>query len=401
MCLYGKLIDNPKYKANKKNGGVIPAIPDIRVGKVPIGCKLCVECMRDRARNWGTRLQADIKENTNGKFVTLTFSNESYAKLAEGLEGLEGYVLENAIATKAMRYFLERWRRKFGKSVRHFMVTELGHNGTENIHLHGIIWTDESYDVIRERWGYGYIWPREKWQERRTYVNERTVNYIIKYITKADVKHKQYVSAILTSDGIGSNYPKSIEAQKHKYRTGGETIEIYKTRTGTKRGLPLYWKNKFFSEDEREKLWLEKLDKMERWVMGEKIDISKGLEEYEKALEYARRDNRKLGYGGEPLDWEEAEREKAQRILLQQTRIALGKERLGPAGPVNQKGPDYISGSLQMEDNGHVERGKQNNKSGIKRRPAVLNTNTKYKRVLINNTWYEIREDGIRAVKEK
>ena len=31
MCLYPKLIQNRKYKANKKNGGIIPPVPDNRV----------------------------------------------------------------------------------------------------------------------------------------------------------------------------------------------------------------------------------------------------------------------------------------------------------------------------------------------------------------------------------
>ena len=31
MCLYPKLIKNPKYKASKKNGGKIPAVYDIRL----------------------------------------------------------------------------------------------------------------------------------------------------------------------------------------------------------------------------------------------------------------------------------------------------------------------------------------------------------------------------------
>ena len=30
MCLYPKLIKNKKYTKNKKNGGVIPAVSDIR-----------------------------------------------------------------------------------------------------------------------------------------------------------------------------------------------------------------------------------------------------------------------------------------------------------------------------------------------------------------------------------
>ena len=87
-------------------------------------------------------------------------------------------------AAYAIRKFLERWRKKFKKSLRHWLVTELGHNGTENIHLHGIVWTDENYSTIREKWAYGFIYPRTEEQERKGYVNAKTVNYIVKYITK-------------------------------------------------------------------------------------------------------------------------------------------------------------------------------------------------------------------------
>ena len=47
------------------------------------------------------------------------------------LKVLQGYELDNAIAAYAIRKFLERWRKKFKKSLRHWLVTELGHNGIE------------------------------------------------------------------------------------------------------------------------------------------------------------------------------------------------------------------------------------------------------------------------------
>ena len=118
------------------------------------------------------RLKEDVKHNTNGKFITLTFSNESIAeitkkvtqkttKIRNGIKTtwidkngklcqrykykyvteevqLKGYDLDNAIARHAVRKFNERWRKRYGKAIRHWLVTELGHNGTENIHLHGI-----------------------------------------------------------------------------------------------------------------------------------------------------------------------------------------------------------------------------------------------------------------------
>ena len=157
MCLYPKLIDNPKYKANKKNGGIIPPVVDERVKLVPIKCGKCMECRKQIAREWQVRLLEEVKENKNGIFVTLTFSNESIVELIEktkkvkdkttgkyyelSINELEGYEKDNAICAKAVRLFLERWRKKYKKSIRHWLVSEIGHNGTENVHLHGIIWS--------------------------------------------------------------------------------------------------------------------------------------------------------------------------------------------------------------------------------------------------------------------
>ena len=147
MCLYPKLVDNPKYKVNAKNGGHVPPLKDERVKKVPIGCGYCYECLRKKSNEWRVRLMEELKLRKNGKFVTLTFSDEAFKYLSKKVEGREGYTLDNEIATYAVRRFLERWRKKYKKSVRHWLITELGHNGTENVHLHGIIFTDDINEV--------------------------------------------------------------------------------------------------------------------------------------------------------------------------------------------------------------------------------------------------------------
>ena len=159
MCLFKKLIRNRKYTKTAKNGGVIPPMPDKRVALVPVGCGKCIECKHKKSRDWKARLQEELKSNNQGKFITLTFSNESIKQIIceQELTKMSGYELDNAIATKAVRLFLERWRKKHKKSLRHWLVTELGHNGTENIHLHGIIWTDENLFHVEQVWNYGLI----------------------------------------------------------------------------------------------------------------------------------------------------------------------------------------------------------------------------------------------------
>lgn len=88
----------------------------------------------------------------------------------------------------------------------------------------------------------------------------------------------------------------------------------------------MYYRNKIYSDDEREALWLHKLDKMERFVRGAKIDVSNGLEEYNGALLWARKENKRLGYGGDRKRVDDIEYEKKAREILQKTRIEKGKK---------------------------------------------------------------------------
>lgn len=345
MCLYPRLIKNKRYIANKKNGGNVPICDDKRKLVVPVGCGNCMECRKKKSREWQTRMLEDIRHNKNGKFITLTFSNESITDIIKEIKGLEGYELDNEIATRATRYFLERWRKKYKKSLRHWLITELGHNGTENIHMHGIVWTNEKMEEVEKHWQYGYVWKGNETQEGglENYVSERTVSYLTKYVTKQDELHKEYKPKILSSPGIGKNYTERIDFENNKYK-GEETKEYYKTRTGHKMAMPIYWRNKAYTEEEREKLWIQKLDKEERWVGGEKVDISKGEEEYYKLLEYYRGRNKRLGYGDNEINWERKKYELERRILKIQERII--KEDAPQAGdcpPVGREHTDKYS----------------------------------------------------------
>ena len=66
-------------------------------------------------------------------------------------------------------------------------------------------------------------------------------------MTKIDEKHPDFVGKVLCSRGIGAGYTKRPDAAKHKYKKG-ETIETYRLRNGTKINLPIYYRNKLFTE---------------------------------------------------------------------------------------------------------------------------------------------------------
>lgn len=316
MCLYPKLIKNRKYVANKKNGGDVPIPTDYRALYVPIGCQKCMECRKQKGRNWKLRLLEEVRTDKTGNFVTLTFSNESLKELIREVNNqevqLEGYELDNEICTLAVRRFLERWRKKYGKSVKHWLITELGHNGTENVHIHGIVFTKEKED-IKKIWGYGYVFIGD-------YVNEATVNYCIKYATKMDLKNQEYMAKVLTSPGIGKGYTLRPDSKRNRFKDR-QTIEYYKTREGYKIAMPTYWRNKIYTEEEREKLWLYRLDKNERWVDGTRVDVSKTDVTYYKLLEEARQKNARLGYGNDEKNWERIRYENERRRLKIQERL--------------------------------------------------------------------------------
>jgi hypothetical protein len=245
--------------------------------------------------------------------VTFTFSEHELQKIDNEIKGLSGYDRDNEICRIAVRRFTERWRKKNKKTIRHWLVTELGSQNTERVHLHGLLWTDETTEEIAEKWSYGKIWIGD-------YVNGKTINYIVKYINKVDKAHKEYNSKIFTSKGIGSNYMLRNDVQRNRYNKG-ETIETYKTRQGIELALPIYYRNKIYSDEEKELLWLQKLDEEVRYVDGVKVDISKGEEEYYKLLEVKRQKSKRLGYGDDKVNWELKRYENERRNLKKMERL--------------------------------------------------------------------------------
>lgn len=138
---------NPKFKPNKKNGGKPPICTDERIKYIPISCGNCIECRKKKARDWRVRLLEEYKTDQSGQFVTLTFSEEKLKAAEIKAETREA----NQVATVAIRDFLERWRKKYKRSVKHWFITELGHKNTERLHIHGIIYTDKTAEEIEER----------------------------------------------------------------------------------------------------------------------------------------------------------------------------------------------------------------------------------------------------------
>lgn len=297
MCLFPKYIKNPRYRVNKGKYD-FGAIDDWRKAWVPVGCGECLECRKQKAQGWRVRLLEEMKVQKNKYFVTLTFNNESLSKLCKEQDTTEC----NAIATIAVRRFLERIRKKYKHSIKHWLITELGHENTERIHLHGVIFTD--FPINNE-------WLQKFWKYGKTdigrFCNDMTINYIVKYVTKIDKEHKNYKAIILCSRGIGKSFIETSTAKRtYKYKKG-RSAEYYELQNGRRVALPIYYRNKLYSDKERQNLWTDRLDKGEIYVNGiriRNINSEKSQKYYYKLLEEQQRQNTELGYGSPTKEWQ-------------------------------------------------------------------------------------------------
>ena len=191
--------------------------------------------------------------------------------------------------------------------------TELGEKN-DRIHLHGIFFGQKSAELIRKHWKYGFVFIGG-------YCNSRSVNYMTKYMLKVDIKHPEFKQIVLASKGIGSGYMDRLDYlwQKQNY----ERIEVatYTFRNGTKMAMPKYYKDKIFTEKEREKMWINNLNRGLLWVYGEKIKAD-DWGTIDNLRSYWQRYGREV-MGDNPIAWnamKERRKEEKQRRAIAETK---------------------------------------------------------------------------------
>lgn len=269
MCIYTIKILNKRFLPTKKNGWKPPMCPDERLRYVEIECGYCHECLQKKGREWRIRNYEQLKETPTAVFFTGTFTDERIEYLSKryGIDK-DDY---NKIATKEVRLFLERIRKyNHGKSIKHWIVTERGHTNSRRIHIHGIFYAENGHTkqsltwILRNQWIAGYCYNGK-------YVNEQTINYVSKYLTKKDDVNTTFQGIVLCSKGLGANY---VERNKQRFEWREEKTKIYyHTRQGLDIAMPRYYKEKAFTEDQRQQLWIYTEESGIKYVNGFKIIV--------------------------------------------------------------------------------------------------------------------------------
>lgn len=312
----------------KKNGGQPPSFPmkdgkeDRRMEYAPIMCKSCSECKKKMSKGWTIRLNEEVIAKGVPKVVTMTFDEVSLKHLQNRvIEAAEGVIpndddMGNLVAAESVKMFVKRWIKKHGRTIRHWLVTERGEQ-KGRIHMHGLLWTDQSEEEIQERWGYGNI-DYMKW------LGDKTSNYFVKYLFKINKNYPTFRGKVLASNGIGRAY---VDKNRGKHRFDGDKTRVhYYHKNGVKAGLPEYYRRLLWSDEERAMLWTKLLDEDKLYADGEEV---KGIDRYgqhEKLMIRGRERDARLGY--KQIGWDRKAYFKARALVDAKKRLKERKEKL-------------------------------------------------------------------------
>ena len=212
-----------------------------------VPCGYCHSCQKSYNNQYRIRLLYECRKYPPGTclFVTLTFDDDNLKKFSKD-------------TNKAVRLFLDRLRKDYGKQIRHWFVCEFGTlHGRP--HYHGILFNVpreliDGYDsdvpgchpLLASRWKYGFVFVG--------YVSEETCSYITKYVTKS-INGDKVRPRIISSHGIGDNYFDTDEFELHKF---GECYQPFMIVGGFPQAMPRYYYNKVFTEVDKQNMVLDR-----------------------------------------------------------------------------------------------------------------------------------------------
>lgn len=285
MCYFPIKILNKRFIPTRKNGYNPPECPDERLRYITAECGHCFECRKKKRNMWRIRMKEQKKDTPIGVFFTGTVSPARY----EEIKNKYNLKDDNDIATKIIRLFLERIRKETGKSIKHWIVTEKGHTNTRRIHIHGLFFDTLNIGkynlerLLKRNWIDGYSYNGYS-------TSEKCINYISKYMTKRDDINPEFIGKVLASPGLGAGYTKRAK-QYHTYH-GEHTHEEYINYNGTKETLPRYYKEKLWTEEQRQELWIIKENKGVKWIGKQKFNTNsqEERESYESILDQHNRE---------------------------------------------------------------------------------------------------------------
>lgn len=241
---------------------------------IPVPCGRCLACKRRRALHWSFRLQQEHRNSTSAAFITLTYRDTQLPGTPNGFPTLH---------YPDVQRFLKRLRKQCGYTQKHyegcvygkkqsllkyFLCGEYGKkDGRPHYHMIAfnipniLLTTDknEPYRRMKEIWSHGLVDIRE--------VNENRIHYVTGYTLKTttNTEHPdddRKKERAWMSQGLGECY---ITPAIRRYYSDS-LDNLIRTPGGGNIGMPRYYKNKLFTDEQRKivdrktQLFIENLD---------------------------------------------------------------------------------------------------------------------------------------------
>lgn len=202
-------------------------------------CGKCINCLRNRQRDWYVRLSVELLVSSSAYFVTLTY-DDSFLNFVDGVP---------VVSRRDCQTFFKRLRKRIEpEKIRYFLCSEYGPS-TLRPHYHCVIFNFpinlDAYEIINESWKKGFV--------SVSTVTSARLNYLSKYVVCGYIlpdvyKSKQFRPFSLQSrqPGIGCSYLSARNIDRHR-----ALLQTTLPIDGVQKPLPRYYRDRIFNDDEK------------------------------------------------------------------------------------------------------------------------------------------------------
>lgn len=252
---------NPR-SVYKKTGNVTMGTKQSQ--EVP--CGSCPACKKRRASGWSFRLVQEEKRSLTSNFITLTYATEHLPFTESGYMDLKKSDLQDFF--KSLRHLQSG--RKIGyfddhPTIKYYACGEYG-GETARPHYHVILFNAE-LKYIQDAWPNGNVHYGD--------VNVKSINYSLKYISKASRVGKtpgdnRTPEFAVMSKGLGDNY---TTPEMLRWHHADPYKRMYcNLKDGKKIAMPRYYKNKIYTPEHRKAIGIKERQRI----------IAKEIKDYKK-----------------------------------------------------------------------------------------------------------------------
>lgn len=217
-----------------------------------VPCGKCVNCMRNKQNDWIFRLSQEQLSWQYTYFVTLTYRDNDLHFVCS-LKGSHGNHAEFSCLNKRdIQLFLKRLRKNIKGKLKYIICGEYG-DTTLRPHYHGLLFSDCELDrdVVLKSWNHQDI----VYNCFDVAYEGAAAGYVTKYLTKSvllpkyiQLADRQIKPFIMCSKGLGISYLENPEVFNF-HKDGSET---YVVRDGIKYSIPRYYREKIFTDKQKE-----------------------------------------------------------------------------------------------------------------------------------------------------